>query len=313
MKHNWKITAIILAMFLLTQFIGLYVINQYSPVQQTVINPQTGESKNISFYPAENQLPYGMQPPEQTQKEANLVSLIISFAFAVLLIFLLMKFKLKVVLKLWFLAVVVLALGITFNAFLKMYLTNAWLVALFFAVPFALLKVFRPSVIIHNFTELLIYPGIAVIFVSLFNAWWYAIIILVLISLYDAWAVWHSGIMQKMAKYQMQEVGVFGGLFIPHLTKKIRGQIQALKKKNSKKKIKVRIAMLGGGDLAFTLIAAGIMMRAFGLTPALFVIFGAFSGLTYLFLTSSPKKVYPAMPFISAGIFIALFFWKLLF
>ena len=65
---------------------------------------------------------------------------------------------------------------------------------------------------IHNLTELLIYPGLAGVFVPLLSIWT-MIFLLVLISVYDMWAVWHSGIMQKMAKYQINKLKIFSGFF----------------------------------------------------------------------------------------------------
>jgi len=70
-----------------------------------------------------------------------------------------------------------------------------------------------------------------------------------------------------------------------------------------KKKIKVNIAILGGGDIVFPIITAGIVLKTFGLIPAIFVIFGAALGLGLLFFLAEKKKFYPAMPFITAGIF----------
>ncbi len=48
MKHNPKITSILLVMFILTQFIGLYVVNHYQ-----------AEDK---------ELPYGLSTPEPEKK-----------------------------------------------------------------------------------------------------------------------------------------------------------------------------------------------------------------------------------------------------
>jgi len=308
MKHSWKITSILLLMFLVAQFIGLYVVNQYSPIQQVIVNPETGEVKNITL---EQNLPYGMQPPQDIKKETSLVSIIISFAIAILIVFLLISYKLKTVIKIWFFTVVILALGISFNSFLKGYFSSAYLISLAFAVPLAYLKVFRPRVIVHNFTELLIYPGIAAVFVPILSIWT-SIILLILISIYDMWAVWHTGIMQKMAKFQMEEVGVFGGFFVPYLTKKIREKIQNLKKRGNKnKKIKINLAILGGGDVVFPIIVSGVFLRTFGWFSALSVVFGAFLGLLFLLLISEKKKFYPAMPFITAGIFFGSLVWAL--
>ena len=46
------------------------------------------------------------------------------------------------------------------------------------------------------------------------------IILLVVISIYDMWAVWKSGIMQKMAKYQMDELKIFSGFYVPYASKR---------------------------------------------------------------------------------------------
>ena len=74
MKHSLQITAILLTMFLVTQIIGLVVINAYTPRYETVMID--GVEKNISKSPA---LPYGMQPPE-IKPEISLITIIFAFA-----------------------------------------------------------------------------------------------------------------------------------------------------------------------------------------------------------------------------------------
>jgi len=115
--------------------------------------------------------------------------------------------------------------------------------------------------------------------------------------------------MQKMAKYQINKLKVFSGFFIPYVSKTMRQKVKKMKKSElKKKKIKVNVAILGGGDVIFPIIAAGVMMKTFPETiiPALLVIFGAALGLSYLFFFAEKKKFYPAMPYISAGIFLAI-------
>jgi len=75
----------------------------------------------------------------------------------------------------------------------------------------------------------------------------------------------------------------------------------------------VQVAILGGGDIIFPMILAGIVLNSFGIIPALIVIAGATSALGYLFYTSEKGKFYPAMPFISVGCFLALALVYLLF
>jgi presenilin-like A22 family membrane protease len=206
----------------------------------------------------------------------------------------------------WFFLVTVIALSISISAITKIWNIENYWIALLIALPLATLKLVRPSIIIHNGTELLIYPGLAAIFVQILSPI-YIILFLILIAIYDFWAVWRSQLMQRMAKFQMKEMKVFGGFFIPYLTKEIRQKI--INSKKSKKQIKVPIAILGGGDIVFPIITAGVFMNYFGLTPALFVICGAFLGLAYLLVNSHKKKFYPAMVYITPAILIALAIW----
>lgn len=323
MKHKLSITIILLSIFLVTQIIGLFVVNAYTPIKIT--DPETGE---ISRSP-ENNLPFGLEPPEDQQP--TIYNLIFAFAIAFAIILILMKYKWKKIIRIWFLLVTILALGISINAFLKYTtLTNIAIISIAIATPLSLLKIFRPNFYIHNITEMLIYPGIAAVFVPILikpesttflGKIWPIVFLLILISLYDAWAVWKSGIMQKMAKFQMEELKIFGGLLIPSATKKAKEKIKKIKQKYKgkkipekikKKKFKINLAILGGGDIIFPIITAGIFLRAFGIIPALFVIAGAFISLTYLFAITKKGKSYPAMPYITTGIFIGMALaWKI--
>lgn len=289
MKHSAKITILLLAMFIVTQFIGLYVVKHYMA--------------------EDNELPYGMKTPE-VEKESDfytsfLPSIIIAFVIAISLLFLLTKFKAEFILKVWFFLVVTIALGISFNSFVPEF-RNSTLLILIMVLPLAFIKIYKMNFLVHNLTELFIYPGIAAVFIPLLNIWT-IIVLLILISAYDIWAVWHSGIMQKMAMYQIDKLKVFSGFFVPYISKKVRAKIKKMKKSElKKKKIKVNLAILGGGDIIFPIIAAGVMLKTFGLGSALFVIAGATLGLGYLFLKAEKKKFYPAMPFITAGIFAGM-------
>ncbi|MBN2881442.1 hypothetical protein JXM83_05325 [Candidatus Woesearchaeota archaeon] len=306
MKHTTKITIIILAMFLVTQFIGLYVVNNYAT--QKVVDGQIVEINNSK------QLPYGMGIPEgaKTEYETNFISIIIAFVIAVGILYLLTHIRAKFVMKGWFLIVTIIALGISFNAFLPS--TNySHLIGLALAIPLAIGKVFKREFLSHNISELFVYPGIAAVFVPLLTLKT-AIILLIVISIYDAWAVWKSGIMQKMAKYQMNELKIFSGFFIPYMSKSQKKKIEKSDKKEiNKKGVKINVAILGGGDVVFPIIVSGVILKIWGLFPAIMVIFGALLGLGTLLFFSEKKKFYPAMPFISAGIFLAMLLsWLLL-
>ena len=315
MKHEFKITAIVVTMFLITQLIGLLIVSLYTPI---IIQEEIdGELVNVT----KNPVPYGVEPPE-TDAEISLISIIMAFIIAVAIVMLLTHFKVAFFLKAWFFVVVTLVLGISINALLFKFIEGSFilltigieyshLIALVIALPLAVSKIYRRNLYVHNLTELLIYPGIAVIFVPLLNLW-SIIVLLILISVYDMWAVWHSGLMQKMAKYQMNELKVFAGFFVPYLTKEQREKLKKEKKKGKKtKKMNVSVAILGGGDVVFPIITAGVILRAYSLFPALIVSFSSVIALAGLLLLAKKKKFYPAMPFISAGLFVGIFISKL--
>ena len=129
--------------------------------------------------------------------------------------------------------------------------------------------------------------------------------------------------MQKMAKYQINKLNIFSGFFVPYIGKRIRAKLKKLSKAKLKKaKIKVNVAILGGGDVIFPIIAAGVMLKTIGyisvgsiILPiaSFFIILGAGLGLGYLFFAAEKKKFYPAMPFITAGILLGMLVYWLVF
>lgn len=300
MKHSMKITLILVAMFFIAQIIGLFVTYAYLPQETIVVNQSTGVSETVSSY----DLPYGFNPPQDVTPQISVFSILAGIILAVLLVFLIMRLKATYVLRVWFFVVVTIGLALALNAFIHS-IQHAALIAVVIALPLSYFKVFKRNIVIHNLTELFIYPGIAAVFVPLLTIP-SVIILLILISVYDIYAVWHAGFMQKMAKYQIQELRVFSGFFIPYLTPKDRALLKKLKNKTSKKKIKVNVAILGGGDVVFPIILAGVVLRILGVLPALMIALCATLALGLLLYYSEKGKFYPAMPFISAGCFLGL-------
>ena len=115
-------------------------------------------------------------------------------------------------------------------------------------------------------------------------------------------------------KIPIQKLKIFSGFFVPYMKKEdrlavknIRGSKRSAKEKESKlKKVKVNLAILGGGDVVFPIILAGVVLRTLGLWQAVIIAIGATVALAYLFYRSEKGKFYPAMPFISIGCFVAL-------
>ena len=306
MKHTLKITLILLTIFLLAQFMGIATLYKYiDPLKST----ETGET---TF----KELPFGERPP--IDEETSYLPILLAILIGTGLLLLLIQFKLIWIWKGWFLIAIFIALLVSFTAFMKPEL------AFLLALIFAFWKIFKPNIWIQNLTEIFIYGGLAAIFVPMLNLFSVSIL-LILISIYDAYAVWKSKHMITLAKSQAK-AKVFAGLLIPYQL----GKMNLKEKKAEKPKIKksktssltksasktatktkiiqksVRTAILGGGDIAFPLIFAGVILKEIGLWQSLIIPFFALAGLAVLFWKAEEKKFYPAMPFISAGCFIGL-------
>lgn len=300
MKHTLRITIIMLLMFLIVQFIGIGILYKY------IDQEQSSKEGKVVF----KELPIGERPP--LGEKTSYIPVILAILVGTGIFLLLIKLHWVWVMRIWFLLAVVFALTITFGSFLSVG------ISFMLAIILGLWKLFKPSFLIHNLTELLIYGGLAVLFTPLFNLF-SGIILLVLISLYDAYAVWRSKHMVKLAQSQTK-ARLFAGLLIPYQLEKLAPELKkkAEKKaeitlvKSKKSSTKVRTAILGGGDLGFPLIFAGVILKEIGLWQSLVIPFFAALGLAFLLFNSHEQKFYPAMPFISAGCFIGLgFVWLL--
>jgi presenilin-like A22 family membrane protease len=120
------------------------------------------------------------------------------------------------------------------------------------------------------------------------------LVLLLLISVYDMYAVWRSKHMATMAQFQAKS-GIFAGFLLPYLPQKL-----VLSRKEAAQ-AKVRTAILGGGDVGFPLIFAGVVMKELGVQPAVLIPLGATVALLALLWFGQKKRFYPAMPFLTAG------------
>ncbi len=252
MKHTWSVTIVLLAIFLLAQVIGLFVTNHYL---------------------AKPELPLNIERP-QFEEDTSFIPLFILIIIATVIAFFLAKFDVEWVWKLWFFVSIVFCITVALNAFMPQ------LFAFIFSLFFAFFKVVKRNLIIHNIGELIIYGGLAAIFVPILNIFSISVLLLI-ISLYDYIAVRKTKHMVKLAKFQAK-IKIFAGVLVPY---------------------KKGAAILGGGDIGFPLLFAGVVMRSFGF-KALIVSFFATLSLLFLFWMSEKKKFYPAMPFLTAGCFL---------
>jgi presenilin-like A22 family membrane protease len=297
MKHSLRITMFLVLLFLAIQFFGLFTVNKHIEVSEDVT---TGEV--MVLHPA---TVIG-EPPEVGNKSFSFLYIMIGVLLGTGLLLLMIKFNAQQGWKYWFLLSVVVTSAVALGVYIQSTL------AFILALVFGWWKVFRPNIYVHNLTEVLIYTGIAVIFLPVLNLT-SVFVLLGLISLYDMYAVWKSKHMITLAKFQTQSK-VFAGLFIPYSNAKplTAKQVRDAKKKGQKViKKQVKNAILGGGDVAFPLLFASTVMehiiinqgiaKMTALLYTLIIPVCTAIALFVLFMKAEKDKFYPAMPFVTAG------------
>src|SRR3989338_7787972 len=228
MKHSFKVSLFLLTLFVLAQVVGIGLL------YKTIDPVKSAEAGTTEF----KELAFGERPPldEQTSYLPIMITVIVGTVIVLLLI----KFKLLWIWKIWFTFAVVFSLTIA----LAVLIPVVW--AFVLALIFGIWKVFFPHFWVHNITEVLIYPGIALIFVPLLNLFSVSVLF-VLISLYDAYAVWKSKHMVKLAQSQA-ESKMFAGLLVPYNFKIEKTKLVPAGVHHGET-VKMRTAMLGGGDI----------------------------------------------------------------
>ncbi|MDP3765464.1 MAG: presenilin family intramembrane aspartyl protease [Nanoarchaeota archaeon] len=293
MKHTLKVTIFLVIFFFLAQVVGLLVVNYYIDHKKTV------ETKVIAWQP----LPYNLERPELKNQSTSFIYITVAILIGTILVLLLIRFNKPFIWKLWFFVTVWLTLSIAFATLLNN------IVAAIMALIISILKLYKPNIIIQNFSEIFIYGGLAAIFVPIINLF-AAFMLLIIISVYDFIAVFKTKHMIKIAKFQSKSK-VFAGLLIPYENGKIPISGKKTSPPESKEK-KSRVAVLGGGDIGFTLIFAGVVMKGLmlqetmltGFLKALIIPSFVSLVLLILLLKAEKGKFYPAMPFLSLGCFM---------
>jgi presenilin-like A22 family membrane protease len=298
-KHPVSVTALLVALFIAAQVIGLVLL----ALDIKAISETDGER-----VVEHQQVVFGERP--DTEGLQSFLYLSVGIAIGTALVLLLIRFQAYSIWKAWFLFAVwfsmTMALGVIMPA----------AAALIICLIIAVWKVYWPNPLVHNGAEIFMYAGIAVLIVPLFNLFW-IIMLLLAVSVYDVIAVWYSKHMVTMAQAQTKS-NVFAGLYVPKnskskpaeaVTRTQAGPTQAIPAS------KGSAAILGGGDIAFPLIFSGVVMdwliiSGSSMRGALFetLIITATTTLALvgLFYYAKKDKFYPAMPFLTAGCLLGL-------
>ena len=293
MKHTFKVTIALVLFFFLAQVTGLLVVNQY------IDHKKTFETKRIEYKP----LPYNLERPEVKNQSTSFLYIVISILIGTMILLLIIKTNKPIFWKIMFFISVLFTLTIAFSAFINEYIAGI------LALLITILKMYKPNIIIQNFSEIFIYGGLAAFVVNIFNLF-AVFMLLILISIYDYISVYKTRHMIKLANFQSKSK-VFAGLFIPHNKGKISDRVGSAKP-NKKIKFKRSAAVLGGGDIGFTLIFAGVVMKDLMLKEAVLTgflktliipVLCSFALVTLL-IKGQQNKFYPAMPILSLGCFV---------
>ena len=286
MKYDYRTMLTLVLLFFLTQLVGLAILYKDISIK---IGP-TGEKEVVHSETV-------LGPRPEVSGWETFVWLISGIAISTGLILVIVWLK-KVM---WWKGLFFISVFLTISLALGVFMPTEYAFILAFAI--AALKLYKPNLFIHNIAQVLMYSGIAILLVPLFDIIWIVALLLV-ISVYDIYAVFKSKHMVKMALFQTKSK-LFAGITIPlKKAKKVKG-----------KKIKVKEAIIGGGDVAFPLLFAGVVMESLmksatlsmGLAFLKVLIIPIIVSLALLFLLIKGKegKFYPGMPFITTGCLIA--------
>jgi len=281
--------------YLISQIIGLYIAGLNMDY-----NPDTQEYE----YP---ELALGVERLD-VSPEYSPVILIGAILLGTAIILILIKIRAIKVIKVWFFLAIFVSLLFAFKS-----LTGN-IIGLILALILTIWSIYKPNIYIQNITQIFIYSGIAALLINILMPLWIAIL-LIGISIYDMIAVWKIKHMIVLANFQTSQ-NMFAGAMIPYSTKKVtitKHKIAKKQKGKSKRTTnEAKVAILGGGDMAFPLLFAVAIMKESIITATFFqsmlialipVITSTITLACLLFL-SKKNKFYPAMPFITIGCMI---------
>lgn len=299
MKHEFQVTILLVSIFFFSQIAGLYFVSE------SLNDVVCDDEGCVSEYETTS---IGERP--QTTGSGSLIYLLFGVAFGTCLLLLLAKFKKTSVWKVWFFLAVWTSSSIALGVVLPFWL--GWLLGLIISAW----KLYKPNIFVYNLSEVLMYSGIGVLLIPIFDLYW-ALILLLIISVYDMIAVWKSKHMVKMATF-ISDSNAFAGLVVPYKKNKISVKMPQNAALTGKKKNAYKNAILGGGDITFPLIFAGVFFqdRVMGLVAdevalssavmssffvSLIISVGATAAIAGLFIFAKKDRFYPAMPFVTAG------------
>lgn len=312
MKHKISVTLLILLIFFVAQTFGILTFAYDAKVfvsegSVTITHPDTAIGER----------------PSQTN-----LSLIIwiglGVAIGTISVLLLAKFKQTKLWALWYTLAIFICIATTIGVFI-----NNKIIVFAISAVLSGIKVWKTRGILANAIEILVYSAIAIIVSPLLNVFW-AIVLLLVISVYDFVAVRLSKHMVTLAEFQ-KGTKLFAGIQIGYQldesnsknknikeekeskSEESKSRLKAIKQSREEKDSKT--AILGGGDIAFPLILNATYfhyvlsitaVKSISVLMCLIVVLFQTLALFLLFWISKKGRYYPAMPYLTSGSIIGL-------
>ena len=305
MKHTLPITIVFMVLFIVSQAVGLFFVN-YS-AEEIV----TEEGTQIVF----GNTSLGERP--EVEGTESLIFIIIGVVIGTLVLLLFAKYKKVNWWKTWFFIAATMTMAISIGVITG---EDLFLFAWIIAAGLAYWKIKKFNSVIHNSTEILMYSGIAVLLAPILNVV-VMFILLIIVSIYDMYAVWKSKHMITLAKFTTK-ANLFPGISVSYKDEREVKSADVntgpgLKKPSAKKSP----GILGGGDIVFPLLFSSTVMiwllgtgmsKLSALSFTFIITITTAFSLFALFFFSKKDRFYPAMPFVTAGCFLGyLIVWLL--
>ena len=277
-----KTVFVLIAFFLITQFLGLYVGSQYIGYINQLI--QTGElEKRPEIIPGVS--------PESINTSLFLFGYIM-VSTAVILI--LIKIR-KSIIRILEAIVIFTASWFVFDILIPV---DIWYLSLgfFLALVLTAWKMLRPSIISQDVAAIISGAGVGALLGASLGVL-PSIVFILILSCYDFISVFITKHMIHMAKALTERPTAFT-IAAPHKFKKLT----YIATKGAKKK--VHIFQLGVGDMVIPLMFSVSVLNRFSLINAISAIIGsAIALLSLIYFMSKKPQPLPALPFITFGTF----------
>jgi presenilin-like A22 family membrane protease len=268
-----KTAFILIAFFLITQFLGLYVGNEYIKLIRT------------------GEVPPALEHPESIENSFYLFGYIIVATIGILILIKIRKSFLRILEAF----VIFMASWFTFDFLIPL---DIWYLSLgfFLALILTTWKMLRPSIISQDIAAIISGAGVGALLGASLGVL-PSIVFILILSCYDFVSVFITKHMIHMAKALTERPTAFT-VAAPHKFKKLT--YVGIKK--AKKKF--HIFQLGVGDMVIPLMFSVSVLNKFSLINAIAAIIGSTLALLSLiyFMSKKPQPM-PALPFITFGTF----------